>query len=342
MSLNPEELEKHCHAILQSRRIQNKIVVLCEGEIRKTQGKESPQTYGAMEKMPDANFYKACVPRWWREKRPQFFNCGAREDVINTYFTLPILHEQETQDTKNSYLDPDRLFAMIDLDLHLLQKINHYPFPDTEAIFCALYEKNDYPFPDTEAIFCNLYEKSEVRSQNAALHRIWITGLIHKEAYFLTPELQSIFDDYPHPPMYQDNPVELNSIYMHMADQISSDPDLNNNLNIQRALARINHCLNCADLNELQDSWKNEFQNTSDETRKHQLIRALLTIKKVKNKKQPEHDYWEKIMPAPDWSRNEEVFRDQLSLEIGRFYSEQSSDVKSHIPFFFKTLYEFV
>ncbi|WP_333129695.1 hypothetical protein [Microcoleus sp. Pol11C3] len=273
-----------------------------------------------MDKMPDANFYKACVPTWWRQKLPEFFNCGDRASVINTYLNLLRLHEH---DTTNSYLDPDRLFAMIDLDLHL-QKID------------------DYIFPDTEAIFCNLYEKSEVRSQNAKRHRIWITGLIHKEAYFLTPELQSIFDDYPHPPMYQDNPVELNSIYMDMADKISSDPDLKNNLNIQRALARINHCLNCAELNELQDSWKTEFQNTSDETCKHQLIMALLTIKKVKNEKQPEHDYWEKIKPPADWSGNEKVFREQLSLEIGRFYSEQNSDVKSHIPFFFKTLYEFV
>jgi len=321
MSLNPEQLQEHCEIILKSREIKNKIVVLCEGDIHI--GRKSPQSYKKMKQMPDANFYKACVPRWWKQTKqyiPEFFNCGDRASVINTYLKLLKLHKQ---DTTNSNLEPDRLFAIIDLDLHL-QKID------------------DYFFPDTEAIFCNLYEKSEVRSQNAALHRIWITGLIHKEAYFLTPELQSIFDDYPHPPMYQDNPVELNSIYMDMADQISSDPDLNNNLNIQRALARINHCLNCADLNELQDSWKNEFQNTSDETRKHQLIRALLTIKKVKNKKQPEHDYWEKIMPAPDWSRNEEVFRDQLSLEIGRFYSEQSSDVKSHIPFFFKTLYELV
>ncbi|MEG3966440.1 hypothetical protein QUA00_02130 [Microcoleus sp. T2B6] len=324
MSLNPEQLQQHCEIILKSRDIKNKIVVLCEGDIHI--GRNSPQSYKKREQMPDANFYKACVPRWWRQTkqyRPEFFNCGDREDVINTYFTLPILHEQETQDTKNSYLDPDRLFAMIDLDLHL-QKINDYP-----------QKINDYPFPDTEAIFCDLYEKSEVRSQNAKRHRIWITGLIHKEAYFLTPELQSIFDDYPHPPMYQDNPVELNSIYMDMADQISSDPDLNNNLNIQRALARINHCLNCADLNKLQDSWKNEFQNTSDETCKHQLIMALLTIKKAK-------DYWHQIEPSGDFSREDWVFREQLSLKMGRFYSEQSSDVKSHIPFFFKTLYELV
>ena len=318
MSLNPEQLKKHCEAILQSRRIKNRIVVLCEGPIPDIEGTRSPQAYKKMEEMPDANFYKACVPRWWREKRPQFFNCGDRASVINTYLKLLKLHQQ---DTANSYLEPDRLFAMIDLDLHL-QKID------------------DYPFPDTEAIFCDLYEKSEVRSQNAKRHRIWITGLIHKEAYFLTPELQSIFDDYPHPPMYQDNPVELNSIYMDMADQISSDPDLKNNLNIQRALARINHCLNCADLNKLQDSWKNEFQNTSDETCKHQLIMALLTIKKVKNEKQPEHDYWEKIKPPPDWSRNEKVFREQLSLKIAEFYSQQNSEVKCHIPFFIKTLYD--
>ena len=318
MSLNPEQLEEHCKIILKSPRIKNTIVVLCEGPIPDIEGTRSPQAYKKMEEMPDANFYKACVPRWWREKLPQFFNCGDRASVINTYLKLLKLHQQ---DTANSYLEPDRLFAMIDLDLHL-QKID------------------DYPFPDTEAIFCDLYEKSEVRSQNAKRHRIWITGLIHKEAYFLTPELQSIFDDYPHPPMYQDNPVELNSIYMDMADQISSDPDLKNNLNIQRALARINHCLNCADLNKLQDSWKNEFQNTSDETCKHQLIMALLTIKKVKNEKQPEHDYWEKIKPPADWSRNEKVFREQLSLKIAEFYSQQNSEVKCHIPFFIKTLYD--
>ncbi|MEG4986910.1 hypothetical protein QUB08_14230 [Microcoleus sp. BR0-C5] len=313
MSLNPEQLKQHCEAILQSRRINNRIVVLCEGPIPDIEGRRSPQAYKKMEEMPDANFYKACVPRWWREKLPQFFNCGDRASVINTYLKLLKLHQQ---DIDNSYLEPDRLFAMIDLDLHL-QKID------------------DYPFPDTEAIFCDLYEKSEVRSQNAKRHRIWITGLIHKEAYFLTPEFQSIFDDYPHPPMYQDNPVELNSIYMDMADKISSDPDLKNNLNIQRALARINHCLNCADLNELQDSWKTEFQNTSDERCKHQLIMALLTIKKAK-------DYWGEIKPPVDWSGNDSQFRDQLSLKIGEFYSKQSSDVKSHIPFFFKKLHDFV
>ncbi|MEG3985883.1 hypothetical protein QUA13_01815 [Microcoleus sp. S28C3] len=313
MSLNPEQLKKHCEAIIQSRRIKNKIVVLCEGDIRKTQGRESPQAYKAMEQMPDANFYKACVPTWWRQKLPEFFNCGDRKDVLDTYSTLPILHEK---DTTNSYLDPDRLFAMIDLDLQL-QTIENYIFTDTEAIFR------------------NLYEKAQVKEQNAAQHRIWVTGLIHKEAYFLTPELQPIFDNCCNKPIYQGNPAVLANIYLDMADAICNDLDLQNNL--KRAFDRISYCsgLDCTETQAFQASWKERFQNAVDETHRNQSIAVLLTIKKAK-------DYWHQIKPSGDFSREDWVFREQLSLEIGRFYSQQSSDVKSHIPFFFTTLYEFV
>ncbi|MEG4507088.1 hypothetical protein QUA81_27370 [Microcoleus sp. F6_B4] len=315
MSLSPEQLQEHCEIILKSRKIKNKIVVLCEGGTPKMQGIDSPQAYRNMTEMPDATFYKKCVPTWWRQKLPEFFNCGDRKDVIDTYFTLLTLHEQ---DSTNSYLDPNRLFAMIDLDLQL-QTIDNYIFTDTEAIFR------------------NLYEKSQVKEQNAAQHRIWITGLIHKEAYFITPELQSIFEDYPNAPIYKENLASLTNIYSDMADAISSDSDLQPN--VKRAFERINYCsgLDCTklDLNKFQDSWKHQFKSTKDVTRKHELIIALLTIKKAK-------EYWKQIMPPADWSGNEKVFREQLSLEIGTFYSQQSSDVKSHIPFFFKTLYEFV
>ncbi|MEG4202400.1 hypothetical protein QUA20_00470 [Microcoleus sp. Pol7_A1] len=318
MSLNPEQLQKHCETIILSPRIKNKIVVLCEGKIPDIQGRKSVQSYKAMKETQDASFYMACIPKWWRQTKqymPQFFNCGDRKDVLDTYSTLPILHEK---DTTNSHLDPDRLFAMIDLDLHL-QTIDNYIFTDTEAIFR------------------NLYEKSQVKEENAEQHRIWITGLIHKEAYFLTPELQPIFENCCNEPIYQGNPAVLASIYLDMADELCSDLDLQNNL--QRAFDRISYCsgLDCMelDLDKFQDSWKHQFKSTKDVTRKHDLIIALLTIKKAK-------EYWRQIKPPADWSGNEKNFREQLSLEIGRFYSEQSSDVKSHIPFFFKTLYEFV
>jgi hypothetical protein len=321
MSLNPEQLQEHCEIILKSRRIKNKIVVLCEGDIHI--GRKSPQSYKKREQMPDANFYKACVPKWWRQTKqyiPQFFNCGDRKDVLDTYFTLLKLHEKYTShsDTTNSNLDPERLFAMIDLDLQL-QRIDN----------------DNYPFKDTEEIFLDLYEKSEVKEQNAAQHRIWITGLIHKEAYFLTPELQPIFDNCCNKPIYQGNPAVLAKIYLDMADAICSDLDLKNNL--QRAFDRISYCsgLDCTEVENFQASWKDRFQNAVDETHRNQSIAVLLTIKKAK-------DYWHQIKPSADFSREDWVFRDQLSLEIGRFYSEQSSDVKSHIPFFFKTLYELV
>jgi hypothetical protein len=120
-----------------------------------------------------------------------------------------------------------------------------------------------------------------------------------------------------------------------MADAIASDPDLQNHLKI--AVARISYCcgLDCAGLEKLRDSWKNEFQNTPDEMRKEELILALLTIKKAK-------EYWNQIQPSIDWTRPDQVFRDQLCLEIGRFYSYQSSDAKYHILFFLETLHEFV
>jgi hypothetical protein len=313
MSFNSKELEEHCQTIIKSSRIKSKIVVLCEGVISKMQGRPSPQSYKNMEQLPDANFYNACVPTWWKQKRPQFFNCGDRKDVIDTYFTLLTLHKE---DSTNSYLDPDRLFAIIDLDIQV------------SAI-------DNYNFTDTEEIFRDLYEKSEVREQNAKHHRIWITGLIHKEAYFLTPELQPTFDSYLHPPIYQENPAQLTNVYWDMAEAICSDLDLQNNL--QRAFDRIKYCsqLDCTEINKFQDSWKKRFKNAVDEDHKNQSIAVLLTVTKAK-------DYWKKIQPPVEWSRGDRVFREQLSLEIGRFYSEQSSDVKCHIPFFFKTLHEFV
>lgn len=316
MSLSREQLEEHCIKILQSSRIRNKIVVLCEGEIEKDQGRLSPQSYGRMEQMPDSNFYQACVPSRWRQYRPQFFNCGDRKDVIDTYFTLLELHNQ---DSGNSYLAPNKLFAIVDLDLQLKTIDN-------------------YNFADTESIFQNLYEKFRVKEENLTQHRIWVTGLIHKEAYFLIPELQSIFDDYSTSAIYNGNSLILEDIYIAMANEISSDLDLQKN--VPKVFHRINCCsgLDCSEIGKLQDSWKDQFEKAGDENRKDELVFALLTIKKAK-------DYWNQIQPPSDWPcspENFRNFREQLSLEIGRFYSEQSDNPKYHIPFLLKTLYEFV
>ncbi len=84
MSLSLSELNEHCTAILRSRRIQNKIVILCEGNLHQLNGRPSPQSYRQLEKVPDANFYKACIPSDWTQHRPEFFVCGDKHDVISS------------------------------------------------------------------------------------------------------------------------------------------------------------------------------------------------------------------------------------------------------------------
>ena len=173
MSFSEKELKQHCEIILKQRKILDRIIVLCEGVIPKEQGRLSPQSYGKMDSLPDSNFYKACVPHDWRNSRPEFFNCGDCNDVVNTYFTLLEIIDK---DIDNQYFHPKKIFAIVDLDIQI-RPINNYRFTDTQKLFCSLYEK------------------SKINKVNAlGIHEILITGLIHKEAYFILPELQPKFD----------------------------------------------------------------------------------------------------------------------------------------------------
>lgn len=308
---NKEQLNKHCEIIRQSRRIKNKVVILCEGDIQTVQGRESPQSYRQLEKMPDANFYRACIPKGWRQ--PVFFVCGDKKDVLDTYFTLLQQHSRPRED---SYLNPDKLFAIVDLDIQ------------------AQKTEPSYPFSDTEVIFQNLYHRAKVNKNKAPQHRIWVTGFIHKEAYFLEPALQSVFDYFPIPLNFNQALLQLENIYLAMSDAIENDADLKNNF--AKACNRINYCaaLDCSELDKLKNSWKTQFQSTTDKIQKYELICALLMIKKAK-------DYWHQIYPEQDkWTGSIDALKDQLILAIGHFYSKEGEkqDTEYHIPLFFKTL----
>ena len=162
--------------------------------------------------------------------------------------------------------------------------------------------------------------------------------MIHKEAYFLVPALQSIFDGYSIQPFYKDSKLLLEDIYLAMSQDLCLDADLKANFAI--ACSRISQCagLDFSEIDKLKDSWINEFQNAIDENRKHELIFSLLTTRKAK-------EYWHQVQPSDEWSRNDSVYRDQLSLEIARdFYAKQTDDeaaAKYHIPYFFKMLRKF-
>lgn len=316
MSLTSIQINEHIETILNSRRIKNKIVILCEGDIQTIQGRASPQAYRQLEKWPDANFYKACIPKWWTQNQPTFFNCGSRQDVLNTYFGLLAHHEQ---DPTNSYLSPNKLFALVDLDLQA-QKL--------EA---------SYPFDDTEAIFADLYKHAEVNEANISKHQIWVTGFIHKEAYYFLPTLQTIFDSHTIPPIFQNKPLTLETIYLAMAQSIERDPDLKNNFST--ACARIDFCksLACSDPATLKESWQGHFRDNPDKGHKDMLIASLLMIVKAK-------PFWHQVTPKQDagWTNSDSVYQDQLRLKIGRFIAALEDTSKHHLYVFFKRLYHFV
>jgi hypothetical protein len=308
MSFTDGELAQHCKYILGERRIKNKIVILCEGGRYEGRERLSPQSYRRMEELPDANFYNACIPSYWRERRPQFFNCGDRHDTLSTYFKLLELHDRKPE---LSYLSPGLLFALVDIDLHT-----------------AKIADEEYGFADTEEIFHDLYSDLKIQVDRLPQHRIWVTGLMHKEAYFINPDLQPIFDEYEIPIEYRENPIDLNSVYQDIITDLERDPDLCQHFT--KAIKRICHCdkLNLQNPQLLAKSW----QELSDfpEQIETELIFALLAIAKSK-------PYWQKVM-----GHSLSHQREALSLQIARrFYAEQNGENgdRYHLPCFFTYLY---
>jgi hypothetical protein len=310
---SPEDFAAHCHFILQSRRIRNKIVILCEGDpLPPDTDRPSPQTYSRMEQMPDANFYKACVPRWWSQRRPEFFNCGDRTHVINTYFELLQLHQANPS---NSYLNPTKLLAIVDLDIGSAKL------------------DSSYPFPDTEAIFRDLYHQGEVNLPQSPNHTIWVTGLIHKEAYFIAPHVETVLKQHPTTPHYKGQPIILRDFYLDMADAAQHEPDLVQNFPQVAHRAAHAPTLDCTDLNCFLETWKKSFQTATTPAERHQITTILLTLKKSK-------DFWHQITPPKDWTSPEETYREQLSLAIAReFYAQEPKTSNHHLPAFFNTIH---
>ena len=326
MSFSGEQLKQHCEIILKDRKIFNKIIVLCEGTIPKEQGRRSPQSYQKMEKVPDANFYRACTPNDWITNTPVFFVCGNCNNVLDTYITLEEMLNEDNEEMPSraikqlKYYHPKQIFVFIDLD-NQIRKINNYHFTTTQEIFCSLYEKTKINLLNTETN-----------------HSILVTGLIHKEAYFLIPELQEeLFNKYKIQFFYKDSKLSLEKIYLAMALDIEQDKNLVSNLEIIRP--RIKNCigLDFDTIEQFKNSWISQFQNESNEHRKREFILSLLTILNVKK------NYWGQI--SPERGINEHQYREQLELAIARdFYAKQTDDeaaAKYHIPYFFKMLRKF-
>ncbi|MCX7098406.1 MAG: hypothetical protein NTV43_10950 [Methylococcales bacterium] len=308
MSLSANALQLHCQTIIGSPRAQNKVVILCEGNIQAVQGCASPSSYRQLEKLPDANFYKACVPNWWQQKRPEFFVCGDRVDVVNTYFKLL------NSDCEGSRFDKTKLFAIIDLDLPLCE------FADGHCV------------TNSETLFHTLYQQGKINRQALAEQTIFITGLMYKEGYFLIPDLQTVFDTYATPVHYKNNLVNLEAIYRDMLDSLHEDRNIQQPTHFPRACERIAHCvdLDFTNITTLQASWLQAFDVATGSSQ-HELILALLSIHQVKR-------YWQALTPPTNSGIPQERFEEQLTLAIAKFYAKQERDSNHHIPSFFTAL----
>ena len=315
MSSDPDSFLHHCQSILKNRAVLGKIVILCEGNIQSYESGRSPQNYKRQASMPDANFYNACVPKSWTQYRPEFFTCGGRGDVIKTYFELLKLHEENPQD---SYLNPDNLFAIVDCDF------------TPQEIF-------NYTYTTIDEIFHSLYDGLKVNSHNLRKHCIFVTGFVHKECYFLIPELQEVFDRFFDRPHYQSssgalNLLDLQGLYLRMATELDQDADLMNHWD--HVHPRISSHFSCdyTTPNQFSLKWKKIFQRCQDIQTRSDSIHALLAICKAK-------EYWENcIVPPLDCHLDIQIYRDSLMLEIGRFYSENSDNPRYHIPFLLRNL----
>lgn len=317
MSFNEEELKNHCAEIIKDPAIRNRIVVLCEGDTTLfKQTIHAPRIKEFSQITQDSAFYHRAIPTWWRNIRkpePSFFICGTQANVIKAYIILLETHQKNPE---NSYLNPDKLFALLDMDLQKLKL------------------PKEYSFSNLEAIYENLYFNGQVNQELAKNHKIWVTGLIHKEAYFFISCLQDLFDKHQPNPVFKKQPLKLETIYQEILAAMSNDSDIQNNFT--RAINRITHhekFKSCKSIDEFQVIWKSAFNSDITDFDKDKLIDALLTVAKSKL-------IWEKIVPNTA-AKNADIktYRDDLSLIIAReFYAKQPRDSEHHLPGFFNAL----
>ncbi len=321
MDFDTDSLVEHCQTILKSRRISGKIVILCEGDIQKFESCRSPQSYRQMNRVPDANFYNACIPQNWTENKPVFFTCGGRGNVLQTYFELLNRHKDNPI---NSFLNPEKLFAIVDCDF-TSQPIENYDFSSVDEIFH------------------NLYDRLKIKSpQTVESHRIFVTGFVHKENYFLIPDLQKTFEEFPSPPHYRTSSesaptlLDLQEVYHKMAIDLTQDMDLEKHWD--RVHPRISSYFPCDYSTPAQFSqgWLTKFKSCQEKEEKSDPIYSLLMLRKAK-------DYWKNcVVPPMTCTLPLQTYQDMLALEIGKFYSKNSDNPQYHIPFLLNCLRQFI
>jgi hypothetical protein len=305
MGLTLEKIESRAKEIMKDRRIKGKAVILCEGtaSLDEKESRCSPHTYGKLEQLPDAAFYKACLPKNMRSyKAPCFCNCGSRAEVLKVFVKLIELSEENI----DSYLEIKNLFALVDLDLQKATIDNYY-------------------FSNTEEIFEALYEQLQIKHNNLINHIIFTTGFMYKEAYFLLPELQGLFNDYKNPIFFMGKQLSLEDLYSCIIKELESDKNLESHFDLAKKRLSFSN-IDTSNISNLKASFLNKINQGNND----HIVKLLFLITKIK-------PYWKKLYTSDNLS--EEKFREQLSLEIAKFYSEKN-DPNFHLTAIFNSIYE--
>ena len=309
--MSPEDFQDHLKAILGSPRIRGKLVVLCEGDRPPpSTGAPSPQTYRQQGKLPDASFYGRCVPSSWQGwNLPRFFNCGDRVTVLRTFSGLLALAREEPA---ASYLDPEKLFALVDLDQTPQETPEGYPWPDTEAIHRALYTQ------------CLLNESA------SGEHKIWVTAMVHKEAYYFLPATFSRLQE--DQATLDGAPLTLASLCQAAARQLepggpASDKGLA--LHFDALLRRVQPFLGALQdpPSDLQGLWRH--LTGACESPDRALVFQLFLLSKAK-------PLWKRVAPSPSlgWTRPDWCYRDVLALALAEGISKQEGSQHPLAAFF--------
>lgn len=290
-------------AIAGSPRNRDRPVVLCEGETRLPRDPEqrpSPQRYRQCARYPDASFYRKCVPPDWVRRRPVFYNCGGRGDVFAIRRGLLALHARQPDATT---VDVDRLFALVDLDLSP-QPLDG-DLSSVEDVHRALYTP---PSPEGGV---RLVAPQDPR------HRIWVTALIHKEAYFIRPAMGPVLAD-AGDHVFDDTPLVLRDLHARAAERLrpgADDPDAEFQARIDAAMGRLHSSaqlfgLVTADGETLARSWLTAAAQ-ADALGYAGLVDALFSITKAK-------PLWERVGPDPGiaWTRSDADWRGTIELKL--------------------------
>ncbi len=320
MSLNDDEVWNLATSIIGCRSIKNRAVILCEGKVDPIPGssgaRKSPSSYRQQE-FDDSKFYRKCLPKYLqREYCPQFFNCGSQSSVIKVFHQLTDLHNC---DPSNSYLSPEKLFALVDLDL-AKQPVHHYKFSEIETIYRDVYRLHRGKL-------------------NLVGHKIYTTGLVHKEAYFVLPELESgvfnqILEIYPKL-QYHGQPFDLKKIYRKLIHSIGDDRRIQANFSIvEKRLQDYLSLEESTDLDpiRLQKILDQKFECYINdhpldagmhEEGRSLLMDAVFLITKIKEAA------WHQITDGDEaQTLSSSQFREQIALKIAEYFSSHHESLK--------------